>query len=97
MSENSNAPKTLRAVRQGRVISDARSKSRTVEVMDYKVHSKYGKRISHSTKYQVHDEGNESQNGDRVEIVPCRPISKTKRFRLVRIVEKSASAEAPNA
>lgn len=97
MSENSNSPQALRGTRIGRVISDARSKSRTVEVTDYKVHSKYGKRIAHSTKYQVHDEDNASQNGDRVEIVSCRPVSKTKRFRLVRIVDKAPGAEATTA
>lgn len=95
--EKINAPKVLRATRIGRVTSDARSKSRTVEIMDYKVHAKYGKRIVHTTKYQVHDEENASHKGDRVEIAPCRPVSKTKRFRLVRIVEKASVAETINA
>ncbi len=54
-------------------------------------HPKYGKYIRRRTVVVVHDEGNESQVGDRVEIIPCRPMSKTKRWKVVRVVEKSVN------
>jgi len=72
----------------GVVESDARDKSRKV-VIHYKTkHPKYGKYVSKRTVLHVHDENNESSNGDVVEIVQCRPISKTKSWKLNRIVEK---------
>lgn len=72
----------------GVVESDARDKSRKV-VIQYKTkHPKYGKYVSKRTVLHVHDENNESTNGDVVEIVQCRPISKTKSWKLSRIVEK---------
>ena len=77
------------ATRIGVVTSDARDKTRTVAVEFQEVHPIYGKRIKRHAKYQVHDETNESRNGDRVEIASCRPISKTKTFKLVRIVERA--------
>ena len=76
----------------GVVTSDKRDKTRTVEVAFKVRHAKYGKYLKRSTKVQVHDEGNQSKLGDSVEIVHCRPISKTKSWRLLRIVE---SAPAP--
>lgn len=73
----------------GVVTSDQRDKTRKVEV-SYKVrHPKYGKFLKRRTVFHVHDEKNESQLGDRVEIAHCRPLSKTKSWRLVRIVEKA--------
>ncbi len=72
----------------GVVESDARDKSRKV-VIHYKTkHPKYGKYVSKRTVLQVHDEHNESHNGDIVEIAQCRPVSKTKSWTLARIVEK---------
>ena len=72
----------------GVVESDARDKSRKV-VIHYKTkHPKYGKYVSKRTVLQVHDENNESHNGDIVEIAQCRPVSKTKSWTLTRIVEK---------
>ena len=72
----------------GVVESDARDKSRKV-VIHYKTkHPKYGKYESKRTVLQVHDENNESHNGDIVEIAQCRPVSKTKSWTLTRIVEK---------
>jgi small subunit ribosomal protein S17 len=88
----SNPPtneRELRGVKIGTVTSDKRQKTRTVSV-DYQArHSKYGKYLHRSTKYQVHDPANASKVGDRVEIVNCRPISKTKSWRLVRVIEKA--------
>ena len=54
-----------------------------------KVHPLYGKRVKYSKKYAAHDELNEAQVGDLVRIEECRPMSKTKKFRLVEIVEKA--------
>ena len=73
----------------GRVTSDKMAKTRRVEI-DRKVkHPKYGKIIRKRTVCYVHDEDNESQTGDTVEIVESRPQSKLKRRNLVRVVEKS--------
>lgn len=75
----------------GVVVSDARDKTRTVKV-DYQVrHPKYGKYLKRSQKFQVHDEDNTSKNGDRIEIGRCRPLSKTKAWRLIRIVESAVT------
>ena len=71
----------------GVVTGDKRDKTRTVKV-DYQVrHPKYGKFLKRHTSFHVHDPENSSKLGDRVEIVNCRPISKTKQWRLVRVVE----------
>ena len=72
----------------GVVESDSRDKSRKV-VIHYKTkHPKYGKYVSKRTVMHVHDEKNESQNGDIVEITQCRPVSKTKSWSITRVVEK---------
>jgi small subunit ribosomal protein S17 len=81
------------ATKVGVVESDKRSKSRTVVVRFSSPHAKYGKFMGRKTVIQVHDEKNESRLGDTVEIQPCRPISKTKRWSLVRVVEKSQRVE----
>lgn len=83
----------LQVTKIGTVESDKRDKSRTV-VCSYKAkHPKYGKFVSRRTVLQVHDENNESHVGDTVEVVQCRPMSKTKKWKLVRIVEKSQRVE----
>jgi small subunit ribosomal protein S17 len=74
----------------GMVVSNSGDKSIKV-ALDYKVrHPKYGKYIKRRTKIGVHDERNQSAVGDLVEIAQCRPHSKTKSWRLLRIVEKAA-------
>lgn len=73
----------------GIVASDKTSKTRRVEIDRLVRHSKYGKFIRRRTVCHVHDERDESAMGDKVEIVECRPLSKTKRWKLVRVVEKS--------
>jgi small subunit ribosomal protein S17 len=73
----------------GVVTSDKRQKTRTVTV-DFQIrHPKYGKYLHRTAKYQVHDEKNESHLGDRVEIATCRPLSKTKSWRMTRVIEKA--------
>lgn len=78
-----------RKVYQGRVVSDKMDKTITVEVSTYKKHPVYGKRVKYSKKYYVQDEKNEAKIGDVVRIMETRPLSKTKRFRLLEIVEKA--------
>ena len=72
----------------GVVTSDKASKTRRVEIPRLVKHPKYGKYIRRKTVCHVHDENEESQEGDTVEIVESRPISKQKRWELVRVVEK---------
>ena len=73
----------------GKVISDANDKTVTVLVETYKNDSLYGKRVKYSKKYAAHDEKNEAKKGDIVRITETRPLSKTKHFRVVEIVEKA--------
>jgi len=73
----------------GRVVSDKTDKTISVLVESYKVHPLYGKRVKYSKKYSTHDELNEAKVGDIVRIEECRPMSKTKKFRLVEITEKA--------
>lgn len=77
----------------GLVTSDKMNKSRRVEVSRLEPHPKYGKFIRRRTVCHVHDEQNESQVGDTVEIVECPPKSKLKRWNLVRIVAKSQQVD----
>jgi len=74
---------------QGRVISDKMDKSITVAIERKVKHPLYGKFIKRTTKLHVHDENNECSIGDTVEVKECRPLSKTKSWTLVRIVEKA--------
>ena len=76
----------------GRVVSDKMDKTITVLVERRVKHPLYGKVIIRSKKYHAHDENNECQIGDLVEIQECRPLSKTKAWSLVRLVEKARVA-----
>lgn len=78
-----------RKVYTGRVVSDKMDKTITVLVESYKVHRLYGKRVKHSKKFKTHDEHNQAKIGDIVRIMETRPLSKTKRFRLVEVVEEA--------
>ncbi len=89
MSATQTPTRTLRGLTIGVVTSAKRDKTRTVAVEYQYKHPKYGKYLARQAKFQVHDEKNETREGDRVEIVACRPMSKTKAFRLVRVVEKA--------
>ena len=73
----------------GVVTSDKMNKTRVVEVRRRVQDPMYGKYVRKRTKCYVHDEGNESQLGDTVEIIEARPMSKSKRWDLVRVVERS--------
>ncbi|WWO98828.1 MAG: 30S ribosomal protein S17 [Candidatus Dasytiphilus stammeri] len=74
---------------QGRVISNKMQKSATVIIERFYKHPIYGKFIKNKTKLHIHDEYNQCEIGDLVEIRECRPISKTKAWTLVRLVKKS--------
>ena len=78
---------------QGIVTSDSMSKTRRVEITRRVMHPVYGKYIRRRTVCAVHDEDESSHRGDVVEIVECRPMSKNKRWQLVRVVEESKFRE----
>jgi len=78
-----------RNIKTGVVVSDKRDKTRTVVVAHQTRDRKYGKYIQYKSRYQVHDPQNDSSLGDQVEIVNCRPMSKTKSWRLIRVVRKA--------
>ena len=73
----------------GKVVSDKNDKTITVLVETYRKDPLYGKRVKYSKKYTTHDENNVAKIGDTVSIVETRPLSKTKHFRLVRIIEEA--------
>ena len=81
----------------GVVTSDKMNKTRRVEIPRLVKHRRYGKYIRRRTVCHVHDETNESHAGDLVEIMETRPLSKTKFWRLVRVVTKGPGATAPAA
>ena len=76
-----------RRVLSGNVVSDCNDKTITVLVETYKKHPLYGKRVKQSKKFAAHDELNQAKIGDVVKIVETRPLSRSKRFRLLEIVE----------
>jgi small subunit ribosomal protein S17 len=77
----------------GIVTGDKTDKTRRVEIPRLVKHPKYGKFVKQKTICYVHDENNDSSQGDTVEIVECPPRSKSKRWELVRIVEKSREVD----
>ena len=85
MSDETKVARTI----TGRVVSNKMNKSATVLVERKVPHPLYGKYIRRSTKLHIHDENNECQEGDLVTIRECRPMSKTKSWTLVKIVEKA--------
>jgi len=84
MSEENKAVRTL----TGRVVSDKMDKSAVVLVERRVPHPLYGKYIRRSTKFHIHDENNECKEGDTVTIQECRPVSRTKSWKLVEVVER---------
>lgn len=74
---------------QGIVTSDKRDKTITVSIASRETHPLYRKQYTKTRKYTAHDENNEAGVGDKVEIVACRPLSKTKAYKLVKVLEKS--------
>lgn len=87
--ELSMETRRLRKVRQGVVTSNKMDKSITVKVEWKERHPKYGKFVTKSKKFHAHDEKNECQEGDVVRIMETRPLSRTKNWRLVQIIERA--------
>lgn len=78
-----------RKVREGLVVSVVQDKTAVVETLDRVRHRRYGKTVQRTKKLQAHDEENQLSVGDRVRIQETRPLSKTKRWRLVEILERA--------
>ncbi len=78
-----------RKTRVGLVTSDKMDKTIVVSVTTLKQHSLYGRTVKRTTKFKAHDEQNDAHVGDTVEIMETRPLSKDKRWRVVRIVERA--------
>ncbi len=81
--------RNFRKTRNGIVVSDKANKTIVVNVQRQVVHPKYGKIVRLNKKYKAHDENNDCRAGDTVRIMETRPLSKTKRWRLVEILEKA--------
>ena len=81
--------RTLRKVRVGMVVSDKMDKTVVIAIEDNVKHPVYGKIIKRTLKVHAHDENNECGIGDKVRIMETRPLSKTKRWRVVEIIEKA--------
>ena len=81
--------RTLRKVKVGEVVSDKMDKTIVVAIRDNVKHPLYKKVIKRTYKLKAHDEKNECGIGDTVEVMETRPLSKDKRWRLVRIIEKA--------
>ena len=81
--------RNLRKTRVGIVVSDKMDKTIVVAIEDNVKHKVYSKIIKRTTKIHAHDEKNECNIGDKVEVMETRPLSKTKRWRLVEIIERA--------
>ena len=81
--------RNARKVRQGVVSSISGNKSIVVKITERKPHPKYGKMVNSTKKLHAHDENNEAGLGDTVRVMECRPLSATKRWRLIEIVERA--------
>lgn len=79
----------VRKMRVGRVVSDAMDKTVVIEILDAAQHPTYGKIVRRTKHLKAHDESNEAGVGDTVRVAETRPLSKTKRWRLVEIMEKA--------
>lgn len=78
-----------RKVRQGRVVSDKMQKTVVVAIERLVEHPLYGKRMKQTSRFHAHDQENECREGDIVEIMETRPLSKNKRWRVTRVLERA--------
>ena len=88
-SAANNEDRKFRKVREGIVVSDKMDKTVVVKVEDRAAHGLYSKAITKNKKFKAHDEENTAGVGDRVRIMETRPLSATKRWRVVEIIEKA--------
>ena len=86
--------RNMRRTIEGIVVSDKMAKTITILVERTYKHPKYKKYVRKQQRYHAHDENGEAKLGDRVEVRACRPLSRLKRWTLVRVVEKSKAPEA---
>ena len=89
MSSRAAGTRGRRKLRTGVVVSDAMDKTVVVQISSQVRHSLYGKTLRRTSKLKAHDEGNEARVGDRVRVMETRPLSRTKRWRLVEVVERA--------
>ena len=89
VTEETKAARGFRKTREGLVVSDKMDKTVVVAVEDRKKHALYGKVIRSTSKLKAHDEQNAAGIGDRVLLMETRPLSATKRWRVVEILEKA--------
>jgi len=90
MTETAEATRARRKTMTGTVVKDKMNKTRSVDVVRRTKHPFYEKTITKRSRFYFHDENNESKAGDTVEIMETRPLSRLKRWRLVRVVSKAA-------
>jgi small subunit ribosomal protein S17 len=89
MSEQATSERNTRKVVEGLVVSDKMDKTIVVEVEDRVKHPRYGKVMRRTSRLKAHDEANDCGVGDRVQIMETRPLSATKRWRVVEILERA--------
>jgi small subunit ribosomal protein S17 len=89
VTEAGTLARQRRKVRVGMVVSDKMEKTVVVEVEELRAHPLYRKVLRRSHRLQAHDETNDCHTGDRVRIMETRPLSKTKRWRVVEVVERA--------
>jgi small subunit ribosomal protein S17 len=89
MSANTGTARGNRKRVIGIVVSDRMDKTRVVAVTEQYRHAMYGKYVKRTQKFHVHDATNDSKRGDRVQIIEARPLSKTKRWRLMQVLERA--------
>ncbi|QGK71521.1 30S ribosomal protein S17 [Allosaccharopolyspora coralli] len=89
MSEGQGVSRNYRKTREGYVVSDKMNKTVVVSLEDRKKHALYGKVMRQTTKVKVHDDDNTAGVGDRVLLMETRPLSATKRWRLVEVLERA--------
>jgi small subunit ribosomal protein S17 len=88
-SNEQRTDRNRRKVREGTVVSSSMDKTAVVTVVDRKRHPRYNKTVLRTARLQVHDEDNTLNVGDRVRVMETRPLSKTKRWRLLEVVERA--------
>ncbi len=89
MAEQQQKQQGRRQIKTGQVVSDKMDKTIVVSVTYLRKHSIYQKTVRRSSRFKAHDETNEAREGDLVRIVESRPLSKTKRWRLLNVVQRS--------
>jgi small subunit ribosomal protein S17 len=93
MAENETKIRSRQQVKTGTVVSNKMDKTVVVRVDKFITHPLYHRQLKRTSKFHAHDEGNECNVGDTVEITSCRPLSRTKRWRVTSIVQRATLVE----